>query len=427
MSVKIGLRFCSKIAACGLLLCSLLPVSVQAQTLGWKQQLGTSSFDELQGVATDSFGDVYITGSTPGSLAGPNNAGSDAWVAKYDRDSLLLWKQQLGLFGPDVISNAVATDSKGNVYISGETSGSLAASNQGRTDAWVAKYNTSGALLWKRQLGTSGADGSSGVATDSLGNVYISGYTSGSLGGANKGEGIDAWVAKYNSSGEPVWKRQLGTFETDYSNGVATDSQGNVYISGYTDSNLAGTYHGEGDAWVAKYNTSGTRLWDRQFGSARFDISNGVATDSKGNVYISGDTKGSLAGVYQGGTNGSGDAWVAKYDSSGALVWDRQLGTTAGDRSFGVATDSTGNVYISGLTLGSLGGGNQGGNDAFVAKYSTTGGLVWKQQLGTSSFDYSSGVAVNYYGDVYVSGSTRGSLGGANQGFSDGFVVQYRQ
>lgn len=188
MSVKVGLRFCSKIVACGLLLASLLPVSVQAQTVSWKRQLGSSGEDVSYDVATDSLGNVYITGGTDGSLAGPNNAGRDGWVAKYNSSGALVWKQQLGLLGDVVEFRSVATDSLGNVYVSGVTNGSFARAHQGGfTDAVVVKYNSSGNLVWKRQLGASTNDESLGVATDNNGNIYISGETTGSLGGVHQG------------------------------------------------------------------------------------------------------------------------------------------------------------------------------------------------------------------------------------------------
>ena len=111
------------------------------------------------------------------------------------------WIKQLGSSGDD-FSQGVATDSSGNVYISGSTRGALAGTNKGEYDAFVAKYNSSGKLLWKKQLGTSGYDSSSGVATDSNGNVYISGDTYGALAGTNKGS-YDAWVAKYSQESQP--------------------------------------------------------------------------------------------------------------------------------------------------------------------------------------------------------------------------------
>jgi uncharacterized delta-60 repeat protein len=421
MNIKLGLQFCTRMVVCGLSLATLLPLPIQAQTVSWKRQLGTFAPDRSEGVATDSKGNVYISGYTFSSLAGATQGFTDAWVAKYNTYGELVWKKQLGSSSDD-ISSGVATDSNSNVYISGYTYGSLARANQGSIDVWVAKYNTTGALVWKKQLGTSSADIFNAVATDSKGNVYISGYTDGSLAGANQGFS-DALVAKYNTYGALVWKKQLGTYNSDYSEGVATDSKGNIYISGYTTGSLAGANQGGLDAWVAKYNTTGALVWKKQLGSSRDDRSYGVATDSNSNVYISGETAGSLAGAIQGGS----DAWVAKYNSSGALVWKKQLGTSINDTSYGVATDSKDNIYISGDTDGSLAGANQGSNDAWVAKYNSSGALVWKKQLGSSGGETSYGVATDSNSNVYISGDTSSSLVGVNQGTSDAWVVKYSQ
>jgi hypothetical protein len=260
----------------------------------------------------------------------------------------------------------VATDGDGNVYISGVTTGSLGGTNQGWSDAFAAKYSAQGVFLWTTQLGTSGDDVSLGVATDGDGNVYISGWTDGSLGGANAGN-ADAWVAKYSAAGTLLWIMQLGTSGLDLESGVAIDGAGNVYISGWTDGSLGGANRGNADAWVTKYSAEGVLLWTRQLGSPAWDESLGVATDGAGNVYISGWTDGSLGGA----NRGREDGWLAKYSAAGVLRWTRQLGSPARDESLGVATDGNGNVYISGWTDGSLGGANPnlGLPDAWLAKY----------------------------------------------------------
>jgi uncharacterized delta-60 repeat protein len=396
---------------------TFLPLPAQAlpPQLQWKQQLGTSSDDNSYGVAVDSNGNVYISGFTAGALAGTKKGSYDAWVAKYNSSGKLQWKQQLGTSTYDN-SYGVATDSNGNVYISGATDGALAGTNKGHNDAWVAKYNSSGKLQWKQQLGTSTYDNSYGVATDSNGNVYISGATDGALAGTNKGS-YDAWVAKYNSNGKLQWKQQLGSSNNDFSEGVATDSNGNVYISGWTYGDLAGTNKGVyPDAWVAKYNSSGSLQWKQQLGTSDSDTSNDVATDSNGNVYISGVTYGDLAGT----NKGYSDAWVAKYNSSGKLQWKQQLGSSNNDFSYGVATDSSGNVYISGYTF-------KGYSDAWVAKYNSSGSLQWTKQLGSTRDDFSLGVATDSSGNVYISGYTEGDLAGTNKGYSDAWVAKYSQ
>jgi len=127
--------------------------------------------------------------------------------------------------------------------------------------------------------------------------------------------------------------------------------------------------------------------WSYQLGTSAKDECRSVVTDASGNVYISGYTKGSL-----GGTNmGSWDAYLAKYDSAGNLLWTEQLGTTVDDTSSSMDLDTYGNVYITGSTLGSISETHAGGWDAYIAKYDPTGNLLWNNQLGTTVDDSSKG------------------------------------
>ena len=160
-----------------------------------------------------------------------------------------------------------------------------------------------------------------------------------------------------------------------------------------------------------------TVLWTRQLGPGQ---SRGVSADGLGNVYISGSTEGNL-----GGPNaGDHDAFISKYDSSGTLEWTRQLGTSGNDRGYEVSADGLGNVYISGYTDGALGGPHAGELDAFISKYDSSGTLEWTQQFGTSGTDYGWPISADGLGNVYISGTTTGSLGGPNAGLSDAFVTK---
>ena len=275
----------------------------------------------------------------------------------------LLWTRQIGTSGRD-IGHSVAVDSAGNAYITGWTYGSLGGPNVGGDDVFLIKFGASGTLLWTRQLGTSEFEWGYSVAVDSAGNAYITGHTGGSLGGPNAG-GLDYFLAKYDASGVLLWTHQAGTSASEQSNGVAVDSAGNAYVTGRTFGSLGGHNVGGEDAFVAKYDTSGTLLWTRQFGTSQYDCAWGVAVDGAGNAYITGETAGSLGGLNAGFT----DAFLAKYDASGTLLWTRQFGTSARDYAWCVAVDSAGSAYISGNTLGSLGGPNAGDYDAFLIKY----------------------------------------------------------
>lgn len=468
MNIKYYFQVYSQIVVCGLSLATLLPMSVQAQTASWINQLRTSGQDYSTGVATDSSGNVYFTGSTNGSIGEVNQGRDDAWIVKYDTAGVLVWKKQLGTSGYDT-STGVATDSKGNVYISGRTSISPEEANRELLGSWVAKYDTAGVLLWKKQLGTSSHEVSKGVATDvkdnvyvvygystewvakynnagalvwktqlnisgsdvhssslatdSKGNVYISGVAVNYPEESNQGPDVDWWLAKYNNVGALVWKKQLSSSIDDKSSGVATDNKGNIYISGETSGSLGGANQGLSDAWVIKCNSAGTLVWRRQLGDKDFNTSTGVATDSRGNVYISGSTTPYSS---DSKSNVTSNAWVAKYYSSDVLLWEEQLGTSSNDKSNGVATDNQNNIYISGSTDGALGGANRGEGDAWVAKYSSNRALVWKKQLGTSGNDQSNGVATDNQGNVYIFGETNGALGGTNRGSWDAWIAKYK-
>ena len=157
----------------------------------------------------------------------------------------------MGSTGSD-IAYSVAIDSNNNVYITGYTYGSLYGTNAGNVDAFLVKYDSTGIKVWTRQLGTTGEDIAYRVAIDSNNNVYITGYTQGSLHGSNAGS-FDAFLAKYDSTGTKVWTRQLGSTAADFANSVAIDSNNNVYITGSTAGSLDGTNAGDRDAFLAKY------------------------------------------------------------------------------------------------------------------------------------------------------------------------------
>ena len=390
------------------------------------RQLARSSNDYAYGVATDLSGNVYVAGGTNGGLDGNTNAGNtDLFVVKYSSSGTKQWTKQLGSSSRDS-ANGVATDSSGNVYVTGMTKGGLdGCKSAGVEDLFVVKYNSSGTKQWTNQLGSSSRDSANGVATDSSGNIYVTGTTYWELDGNTSAGKADLFVVKYNSSGTKQWTKQNGTDRYDEARGVATDSSGNVYVTGYTEGGLDGnTSAGRSDLFVVKYNSSGTKQWTKQLGTWDSDFANGVATDSSGNVYVTGSTYRNLDGNTSAG---NADLFVVKYNSSGTKQWTKQLGSSSDDYANGIVTDSSGSVYISGTTYGGLDGNTSAGNaDLFVVKYNSSGTKQWTKQLGTSSTDTANGVATDSSGNVYVAGGTYGGLdGNTGSGVNDLFVVKY--
>ena len=226
----------------------------------------------------------------------------------------------------------------------------------------------------------------------------------------------DIFLVKFNSSGTKQWTKQLGTSTTEYGRELTTDSSGNIYVTGFTRGGLDGnTNLGSSDIFLIKYNSSGTKIWTKQLGTSKHEDAYQVTTDSTGHIYMTGYTAGDL----YGNTNSGGkDIFLIKFNSSGTKIWTKQLGTSKGEEGFEVTTDSSDNIYVTGVTYGGLDGNtNSGKSDIFLVKYNSSGTKQWTKQLGTSSKDIGLGLTTDSTGHIYMTGTTEGGLdGNANSG-----------
>ncbi len=384
------------------------------------RQFGGAKWDTLYGLAVDGNGNVIVAGTTQNALDGTNAGLYDAYVRKYDANGTVLWTRQ---FGTALVERTygAATDSDGNVYVVGSTEGDLSGTSAGEADAYVRKYDASGTVQWTQQFGTAAGDGATAVAVDASGNVYVAGNTLGSLGGANVGAAVDAFLRKYDSAGAVQWTRQLGTSVADYAWGVAVDGSGNVVIVGDTAGALGGTNAGGlYDAYARKFAPNGSVLWTKQFGTAGTDTARGVVAGGGDSVTLTGTTEGALVGTNQG----AGDAYVRRLDSAGTAVWTSQFGTPNTDAGTALVVVSDGSTIVTGHTHGALFGTNAGDADVFVRKYSSSGNVQSFEQFGTIGADYARTIAVDGNGNVYLGGDTPGTLGSANAGSGDAFVYK---
>jgi hypothetical protein len=360
-------------------------------------------------IAVDSSGNIYTTGSFIGTVDfdpgdGTTNLTSaganDAFVSKLNSSGELIWAKSFGGSQADE-GNSIAVDSSGNVYTTGFFEGTadfdpgVGTSNftsAGYEDFFVSKLNSSGALLWAKSFGAGQIDKGNSIAVDSSGNVYTTGYFSlivdfdpgdGTTNLTSAG-GHDAFVSKFNSSGDLIWAKSFdGSYDTEAIS-IAVDSSGNVYTTGYFDGTAdfdpgAGTAYlalaGYADVFVSKLDSSGNYVWANSFGVASYyKYSSSIAVDSSGNIYTTG-TNTALASF-------APDIFVSKLNSSGSLLWEKSFGGSSYDTGFSVAVDSSGNVYTTGYFEGTVdfdpGVGTSnftsaGANDAFVLKLSPSG------------------------------------------------------
>ncbi len=373
------------------------------------------------------------------------------------------WVRQFGSAGDDRARGG-AVDSAGNAYVSGQTDGSLAVANpNGGTTPFLAKYDTNGNPVWVTQQTPIAGVNYSGLAANVSGSTnvfqvisperdasgtFVSGAslasydTSGSLQWTtplptsedvfsvtsdagysymSSYAGSTIHVRKFEvGTGTIIWDRTFDTGGTTNTSGISADGLGSIYVSAYTYGSAIGANAGLADGILAKFTSSGDLVWAREFGTVGYDFAFNVSADMLGSVFVSG-------GVYasQDALNaGDQDMFLTKFDAAGNLQWTRQLGTTANDQSSSPWADNLGNVYLTGASQGALGGPNQGGFDIVTMKYDSSGKMMWTKQYGTSGNDVGGANKLDLSGNLYIVGRTNASWGGPNAGGDDVLLIK---
>lgn len=367
-------------------------------------------------------------------------------------------------------SYSVATDAAGNVIITGEFYGSPISfgdydlTNVAYSDVFVAKYSSTGTVLWAISAGGMLYESGTGIATDADGNIYVTGsfnsptinFGSTVINNSNSGnDTYDGFLAKYNSAGELQWVFGAGGANDDFAKGIAVDGEGNVFVTGSFNSssltigdivlmNTDPTGETE-DIFIVKVNSSGDAMWANKEGGIEKDFGTAIACDREGNSFITGYFNSSAIsfGTFPVVNTGNWDLFLAKYNPDGDALWARGAVGTYVDRGTGITTDTSGNVCITGafysatLTFGTIviqnGGGSVNGN-IFIAKYNGSGTPLWASNVGwvgEVQNVYYSEIASDIANEYYVTGwfasetMTIGSTVLTNNGASDIFVAKY--
>jgi Beta-propeller repeat len=360
-------------------------------------------------------------------------------------DPVLSFSSYLGGQGGDR-GYGIALDPAGNVYITGETRSAnfpimnaLQSSYGGdRNDAFVTKLNPSGtAILYSTYLGGSGGETGYDIAVDSTGNAYVTGTTYSTNFPTTPGalqrtiaSGDEGFVSKLNAEGNAlVYSTFLGGSGGDDASGIALDSSGNAYVTGGTDSAnfpTAGAFQrtkGAGqseDVFVTKINSQGSALvFSTYLGSSEPEGGFGIAIDSNGSAYVTGITISpgfpTTPGAFQASYAGEGDAFVTKLNPQGsALAYSTFLGGRSVDHGFRIAVDSSGNAFLTGVTVSTnfptanpLQPTSAGRDDAFVTKLNSSGtALRYSTYFGGADEDAGFDIAIDVLGNAYVTGTT---------------------
>ena len=389
----------------------------------WAKSFGGSDMDAGRSIVFDSSGSgaVYFAGNFRGTADFDPNAGgfnliststgiNDIFISKLDTAGNLLWAKGMGGSEDDVAySLSIDPSGSGNVYCIGTfrstadfdpNAGTVNLTSAGNTDIFVSKYNSSGNLVWARQMGGTAADWALFTAKCPSGtDVYTTGYFSGS-GDFDPGTGVatltsagldDVFISKLDSSGNFVWAKSLGGANGDYGSSIATDVAGNVYTTGHFqvmadfDPGIASyplTSVGSDDIFVSKLDNAGNFVWAKAFGGGTYDTGNDIVVDYSGNVYTVGGFLGTVdfdpgAGSANLTAAGNVDIFISSLDATGNFNWAKQTGGNNGDNCRAIVLDPSGQFTMTGsfssntLIFGPSTLPNLGQSDIFIARLDT--------------------------------------------------------
>ncbi len=409
--------------------------NAQEPNFVWAKNANGTDSEYGDAIATDESGNIYVTGFFSGTVTFgttelTTSGGFDILVAKYDASGNVVWARRAGGTGWDK-GLSIATDGLGNIYVTGHfagtaTFGTIELTGAGADDIFVVKYNASGNVVWAKRAGNTYYDWGCDIVTDKWDNVADTGYfydsaTFGPYQLTSYDNYSDIFITKYDPDGNVLWAMGAGGSDRDNGNGITTDGSGNIYIIGdFEESAIFGSTVLNSveleDIFIAKYNTSGNVEWAKQIGGTSEDYGSAIATDGAGNIYLTGHFRQTVTfGTIELNCAGTEDIFIAKYNTSGDVVWVKQAGGTVDDgcrkldRGYGIATDESGNSYVTGTFTGTVSFGTTqltyaGESDIFITKYNGSGNVLWAKQAGGTEKDEGLDIAIDGSGDLTVVG-----------------------
>jgi hypothetical protein len=427
----------------------------------WAKRIGGTSYDYSNDLEVDNQGNVYTIGQyygtadfDPGTGTYNLSAGStyDSFISKLNSNGDFVWVKSFQGTGSNSFVR-IEIDPFGNLLTTGAFSGSVdfdpgaatvTLTSNGLNDVFITKLDQNGNYIWVKIMGGTGTEKINGLSIDNIGNIYITGYFEASVD-FNPGATINSlnssngstFIAKYSSNGDYFWVKQLNVSECVT---IKVDTYGNIHTigtfsgttdfnpdSGVNELNAGSMSH---DCFISTLSQNGTYLYSFGIGTYSSwqldEEGKDIAIDTQGNVYVIGSFQGRVdfdpsANTYlvdSEGMPGSYNAFVAKYNSNGALIWAKNI--ARGDYSssgIGISVDQLGNVYAVGNFYGYFyfdqNGTSQfvnsnGANDGFITKLDPNGNFIWSKNIGGTGDDYISSFVLDNSENIYALGSFNG-------------------
>jgi len=413
----------------------LFGVSLSAQpTIEWQKSFGGSYYDEARRSHQTTDGGYVMTGVTisfDGDVFG-NHGGRDFWVIKVSSTGILEWKKTYGGSDNDSAYDIQQTADGGYIVCGFTDSSDWGISNfHGIRDAWVVKLSPSGVVEWQKCYGGSLYDHAYSIIQTTDGNYVFAGYAQSQDGDVTGGKGdYDVWVVKIDATGNILWQKTYGGTEEEWASHIIQTNDGGFILAGRTDSNGGDItqYFGSEDLLVLKLDADGNLEWQRNYGGNGSEVASEIWQTQDGGYITIGYIGTSTTGQVTGHHGGVYDAWVARLNATGDLLWQRAVGGSGLDYGRSIFPTIDGGFVVAGET-GSIDGdmiGNDGGGDIFLIKLNDSGVIQWQKTMGGSQAEFGRCVRQTADAGFIVAGSSWSSNGDAssNKGSYDFWIIK---
>ncbi len=455
-------HLCKTIAYTLTLLCTALVPQITSAAFvdeyeyGWTQNMGGIGEDIGRSVITDSSGNIYASGWFSGTVDfDPNGGdvresagGNDIFITSYTSDGTYRWTKTIGGIGEDT-GFSITTDSLNNVYITGSFSGTVdfdpsagvdSRISAGARDIFLTKLSPDGSYQWTRTIGGINDERGVSVVRDFQDNIYTTGRFQGTidfdpLAGVDTKTSAgsdDIFITKLSPDGSYQWTKTMGGVGSDIGHSITTDSLGNIYATGWFNGTVDFNPDfederisiGGEDIFITKLSPDGSYQWTKTMGGIGSDRGFSITTDLSGNIHVTGSFSGTVdfdpsEEVDNRTSVGNADIFLTKFSPNGSYQWTRTMGGVGLDLGHSIFTDSSNNIYATGLFQGivdfdpSAGVDNRistGSGDIFLTKFSPDGSYQWIKTIGGINNDQTISGVVDAIGNIYITGWFQGTV-----------------
>ncbi len=376
------------------------PENPEFGSVEYIKTFGGSGLDEAVSVVMANDGNYILLGtteSTDGDIDGKTTTDSDYWVLKVSQEGTILWNKVYGGSSDDKATSIKKTNDGGYI-VSGysRSDDGDVSENSGFHDYWIVKLDGTGNLQWEKSFGYPGSDQALNVLQTSDGGYFTTGFLDVT---ASNGEGNDTrgtlhgvgeyWGIRMDANGNKIWRNYFGGTNNDRSYDAIQTPDGGFLMAGASESTDFDITDDKGsyDYWLVKVNANGEKQWTRSYGGSEIDVCYAIANAEGGYIMV-GDARSSDQDVTN--AKGNADLWAVKVNTTGDIVWKRNLGGEQFDSARSITPMGNGEYLLSGTTRSTTGdvSGNNGQNDLWTLIIDEQGVIQYEATFGGSSFDF---------------------------------------